>query len=789
MMDEGLSTPDIAYVCYANAEYEPQLSIKASSIHPYRRKIAFWAAYAENADATTWAEHGHYNIFSHQGGEHDFRGAYEGPIEFGLDFSYYYNEADFGKIFLQTASVDYSNVYTGFIDTFSIIDYRWNEEFHLGCEADFPVQIIKQDTITYIDLYVDYDLIPHEEDIEENLLLFSNMVSRFNPTVSNNAILTIEDSVEIDMYNSIIEINAGASLIIGDNVVITGKTGQNELIINGNIQLGKNVQFINIDNIFLNNENQQITINNAIFNQSFLLNKALGFNINNCSFSNCDVLWSTRGNVTVDSSEFYCTWLLIDNIFGSAEDVVSITSNDISGYQSCPAGIYISDYSEFLIADNSINNCGSGIQIYESGYGLSGNQNVFGNEISNCNNKGINIYNSRASLAENYIHDNEYGVWIARNSQVAMVGNAAAYYEYETQQIKDNNSYELYASEFSFPWYCKYNVIVDNDNSGNPTDPLVYFDYTGADKRDVRYNCWGTGFSAADDLYPVDGFIWSPKWCPPGTTILNGLVEQLYFDAIDEYENENFTQAQQEFEYIINNYPATKYAENSMRDLFSVEQFLDNDYASLIQYFDNNDSIQNYIRLKKLAKFLSNRCSAKLEDWQIVIDHYEDIIENPETPADSIFAIIDLGYTYLLMEAGGNKSYYIGSMSEYIPSSKKQFVDQKTYLLSLLPFTSSSEETEGNISIEALGELEQNIPNPFSKTTIIPFRTFVDASISIEVYNYTGGKVISQSLGYISAGENNIEVNLKNLPSGIYYYSLKVNGQNIDSKKMILLKN
>ncbi len=787
LMMEGLSIPYTAYTCYANAGYEPQLTIKSSFEHPCRRMISLKSAYAENADSVSSTNGLSHYIFSSDGGCHDFRGAYDGPLELGLDFSYYYDTCDFGKIFLRTWSNDYTNTYEGYIDTFSIVDYRWNEEFHLGCDTNFPFQIFQPDTSDFIDLFIDYDLIPHEDPITSKLQLFSNMVSRFNPTVSNNATLTIEDSVKIDMYNSIIEIEAGASLIIGDNVVFTGKSGQNELLINGNIQIGKNVQFINIDNIFLNNESQQITINNAAFNQSFLLNKSLGLCINKCTFSSCDVLWSTRGNLTIDSSDFYCTWLLIDNLWGSTSDVATITSNNISGYQNCPAGIYISDYDKFLIARNSINNCGSGIQIYESGWGVSGNQNVFDNEISNCSNKGLNIYNSRASIAENYIHGNEYGVWIARNSQVAIVGNAAAYYEYETQQIKDNNRYELYASEFSFPWYCKYNVIIDNDNAGNPDDPLVYYDIQEADTLDIRYNCWGTGFSATDDLYPVDGFFWDPQWCPPGTTILNGLVEQLYFDAIDEYENENFAQAQQEFEYIIDNYPATKYAENAIRDLFSIEQFLDHDYAALIQYFENNSSIQNNLRLKKLAHFLSNRCNTKLEDWQLVIDHYEDIIENPETPADSIFAIIDLGYTYLLMEASGNKSYYQGKMTEYIPCSKTQFVDQKTYLLSLLPFTKESGDDINSESVPRTGELQQNIPNPFRNITSIPFKTFVDGSVTISVYNHNGSEVISQELGYIRAGENTIQIELKDFPSGIYLYSLIINGQFVDSKKMILL--
>lgn len=789
MMDSSLSGPVRASVCYANASYEPLITVKSSVVHPYRQKIGLSIGYAENADSIEVTDYEYLGIFQGQGGGHDFRGAYNGPIELGLDFSHSYINEDFGKIFLRTWSSDINNTYEGYIDTFSIVDYRWNEEFHLGCDTNFPFQILQPDTSVFIDLFIDYDLIPHEDEIKSNLNLFSNMVSRFNPTVTNNAVLTIEDSVEIDMYNSIIEIEAGSSLIIGDNVVFIGKSGKNELIINGDIQLGKNVQFINMDNIFLNNDTLQTAFQDATFNQSILVNKGAGLHINKCDFINCEVLWSARGNIIIDSSDFLCTWLLIDDMLGTPQDIASITYNTMSGFQSCPAGLYLSGYNRFFVGHNTINNCGSGIQIWESGYGSSGNQNVFSNEIYNCDNKGINIYNSRVSLAENYIHDNEYGVWIARNSQVAMVGNAAAYDYNETQQIKDNNSYELYASEFSFPWYCKYNVIIDNDNSGNPSDPMIYFDYTGIEKKDIRYNCWGTGFSATDDLYPVDGFFWDPQWCPPGTTIQNGVVEQLYIDANTEYENESFAQAQTEYQYIINQYPGTIYAEASMKELFSIEQFIDDDYADLIQYFEDNDSIQAYPRLKKQAKFLSNRCRLEIEDWQTAIDHYEDILDNPETPADSIFAIIDLGYTYLLMEASGNKAYYFGKMTEYVPISKDHYRETSNYLLSLLPFRKSDIESVDPIFNSVQGALYQNIPNPFKNTTHIPFEVFVDGRVKINVYNQLGEVIYCNDMGLLRPGMHSARFDLSKSPAGIYLYTMEYNGQIIDTGKMVYLKD
>jgi hypothetical protein len=45
----------------------------------------------------------------------------------------------------------------------------------------------------------------------------------------------------------------------------------------------------------------------------------------------------------------------------------------------------------------------------------------------------------------------------------------------QTQEIRDNDSYEVYASQYSFPIYFRYNMIEDDDNIGGEEDALVYY--------------------------------------------------------------------------------------------------------------------------------------------------------------------------------------------------------------------------------------------------------------------------------------------------------------------------
>jgi hypothetical protein len=83
--------------------------------------------------------------------------------------------------------------------------------------------------------------------------------------------------------------------------------------------------------------------------------------------------------------------------------------------------------------------------------------------------------------------------------------------------------------------------------------------------------------------------------------------------------------------------------------------------------------------------------------------------------------------------------------------------------------------------------LEQNIPNPFSKTTIIGYnlpQKFTHAQIAIADKN---GKIVKQ-VNISGSGKGSVNIDVAALPSGTYNYSLLVDGQIVGSKQMMLVK-
>ena len=80
--------------------------------------------------------------------------------------------------------------------------------------------------------------------------------------------------------------------------------------------------------------------------------------------------------------------------------------------------------------------------------------------------------------------------------------------------------------------------------------------------------------------------------------------------------------------------------------------------------------------------------------------------------------------------------------------------------------------------------LEQNVPNPFRKTTRFSYtlpQKFSNAQI---VINDATGKMVKQ-INLSGNGKGSVSINAAALPSGVYTYSLIVDKQIVGSKQMI----
>jgi len=83
--------------------------------------------------------------------------------------------------------------------------------------------------------------------------------------------------------------------------------------------------------------------------------------------------------------------------------------------------------------------------------------------------------------------------------------------------------------------------------------------------------------------------------------------------------------------------------------------------------------------------------------------------------------------------------------------------------------------------------LNQNYPNPFNPTTTISYTLPFKASITLNVYDILGKEVIKLVQETKDAGIYKASFDANNLPSGVYYYTLRA-GNFVQTRKMLLLK-
>lgn len=178
-----------------------------------------------------------------------------------------------------------------------------------------------------------------------------------------------------------------------------------------------------------------------------------------------------------------------------------------------------------------------------------------------------------------------------------------------------------------------------------------------------------------------------------------------------------------------------------------------------------------------------------MENWENAITWYENTIENPPTFEDSIFAIIDLGYTYLLMENSGLKSAFKGSLTQHIPVSQERFTENRDYLLSLLHGELKNGcNSQMNVVNEHQSEIMQNVPNPFASTTQIAFKLNTKCDVKISITDYTGKSLKTINVGMKEIGTHSITFSAQNFNPGIYFYTLIINGIPAETRKMIILE-
>ena len=177
------------------------------------------------------------------------------------------------------------------------------------------------------------------------------------------------------------------------------------------------------------------------------------------------------------------------------------------------------------------------------------------------------------------------------------------------------------------------------------------------------------------------------------------------------------------------------------------------------------DCIYQYANPKKKQ----NANGLALKMWAADSVHHNYLVDpSSKSSAGLLFPLFD---RYPLLK--GEKTYFIRGYLNYAPAIMYHISGIST------------------VGIKELSEnenftLAQNVPNPFTSETTISYQLKTPAkNTSLVIYNVTGAKVFEQSHFNLIAGKYSVNVNASGLSSGIYFYSLTVDGSQV-TRKMII---
>ncbi len=138
---------------------------------------------------------------------------------------------------------------------------------------------------------------------------------------------------------------------------------------------------------------------------------------------------------------------------------------------------------------------------------------------------------------------------------------------------------------------------------------------------------------------------------------------------------------------------------------------------------------------------------------------------------------------------GGWQTWRTFTESAILPAGKhklKLYVKEGGFNLNWLDFEFVT-AVKSNEPMPDQFELAPNVPNPFNPSTTIRFVLPTTETVELCIYNLRGERVATLVDDVYPAGEFKVEWNGQNLPSGLYFYSLKA-GAFEQTRKMILQK-
>ncbi len=244
----------------------------------------------------------------------------------------------------------------------------------------------------------------------------------------------------------------------------------------------------------------------------------------------------------------------------------------------------------------------------------------------------------------------------------------------------------------------------------------------------------------------------------------------------------------------------TSFWKNCVDRVFILSLQLEENFNNLLLFYDTFIvNIPQFVPLEEkeeLIVFVKNyqkKVQIEIKNYQEAADIVVERIEDPSSPVDALFAVMELENIYYLASLENGRANVSTSFEQHKPENVKQLHQWYGEHWQELNKLLGSEDDFNNVTIPLEATLYNNYPNPFNPETKISFSIPADSKVRITIYNIKGQKVktlINENLvkgihDVIWRSKNNSG---KSVASGVYFYQFDVNGKTKGLNKMLLLK-
>lgn len=153
--------------------------------------------------------------------------------------------------------------------------------------------------------------------------------------------------------------------------------------------------------------------------------------------------------------------------------------------------------------------------------------------------------------------------------------------------------------------------------------------------------------------------------------------------------------------------------------------------------------------------------------------------------------LIGNGATHSVKMFDSNGNY----LEDFIPNGSGGLITPNAIVIRETNVSSVS-DNDNSLKDESF-ILEQNYPNPFNPTTEIKYRLLVTGKVTLKVYNILGKEIATLVNEELATGEHEVKFDAAALPSGIYFYQLRISALQskdgktdsyVETKKMTYIK-